>query len=266
MTKLKKHFFPHDGAASRDEKIIEMKMEFGAKGYGVFWEILEYLFEQGGSAKYNPRLVAIAIHEDVRFIKRFLSICIEELKLFETDGTYFWSNRLRSELDRIEDISSMNSRNVSKRYESKNCKKLSDKELADSEMKNEGYGRSTTVIQPNNDRTTKDKIKIDKKEENKHKDIYGEFENVHINKLEYSKLLDQLGAKKTNEWIDRLSEYKESKGADYKSDYATIKNWVRKENKKEQPVMTSSTKSQGQVLTFAPRPAITIWDEQEAQA
>lgn len=148
MAKMK-HFFPHDASASRDGKILEMKMEFGAKGYGVYWEILEYLFEQGGTTKYNPRLIAIAIHEDVRFVKRFLSSCIDDHKLFETDGTYLWSKRLRSELERIEDISMKNSKNVSKRYASSTCKSNCKKELDEHKVNKESYDRRTSNSRPN---------------------------------------------------------------------------------------------------------------------
>ena len=55
--------------------------------------------------------------------------------------------------------------------------------------------------------------------------IYGEFKNVKLTKEEYEKL------KKANllPYIDKLSSYIASKGKKYKSHYATILNWSRKE-------------------------------------
>lgn len=271
MAKMK-HFFPHDASASRDGKILEMKMEFGAKGYGVYWEILEYLFEQGGTTKYNPRLIAIAIHEDVRFVKRFLSSCIEDYKLFDTDGTYFWSKRLRSELDRIKDISIKNSNNVSKRYESEKSYSKCEKELEVKKTINDSYDRRTTVEGSYNDRTTIDKTRRDNARKNVEEQknstgIYGEFHNVFLDETEYSKLVEQLGSSKATEWIERLSSYKASMGKKYKSDYATIKNWIRKEAREaEQGHVASSNKGGAQILTFQPKPAVSIWDEEEAQA
>ena len=66
-----------------------------------------------------------------------------------------------------------------------------------------------------------DKISIDKNSI----DIYGEFKNVKLSKNEYKKL------KENNllPYIEKLSAYMKSKGKQYKSHYATILNWSRKD-------------------------------------
>ena len=55
--------------------------------------------------------------------------------------------------------------------------------------------------------------------------IYGEFKNVKLKKEEYDKL------EKSNllPYIEKLSSYIASKGKKYKSHYATILNWARKD-------------------------------------
>lgn len=78
--------------------------------------------------------------------------------------------------------------------------------------------------------TGKDRIELDKdnkKEINKEK--YGEFKNVLLTEEEYHKL------EKSNllPYIEKLSSYIASKGKKYKSHYATILNWSRKEHKEE---------------------------------
>lgn len=78
--------------------------------------------------------------------------------------------------------------------------------------------------------TGKDRIELDKvnkKEINKEK--YGEFKNVLLTDEEYHKL------EKSNllPYIEKLSSYIASKGKKYKSHYATILNWSRKEHKEE---------------------------------
>lgn len=63
------------------------------------------------------------------------------------------------------------------------------------------------------------------KKPTKHK--YGEYSNVLLTDVELDKLKD-----KFTDWedrIERLSIYIESKGAKYKSHYATILNWARRE-------------------------------------
>lgn len=119
MAKLTKRYINHDENASRDEKILKMREKYGARGYGLFWEIVEYLFTTNGKAELNAKVVSLAIGEDVRAVRNFLSDCIDVYQLFETDGTYFWSKRLISHIDQIIAISAMKSKAVQKRYENK---------------------------------------------------------------------------------------------------------------------------------------------------
>lgn len=59
--------------------------------------------------------------------------------------------------------------------------------------------------------------------------IYGEFKNVKLSDEEYKKLKD----KNLLDYIEKLSSYMKSKGKRYKSHYATILNWSRKEQKEK---------------------------------
>ncbi len=61
----------------------------------------------------------------------------------------------------------------------------------------------------------------------KGKKIYGEFKNVLLTEDEYIKLKTKF--KDIAEKIESLSAYIESKGAKYKSHYATILNWDRRD-------------------------------------
>jgi hypothetical protein len=61
------------------------------------------------------------------------------------------------------------------------------------------------------------------------KNKFGEFQSVSLTEDEYKKLLDKLGQTVAEDLINRLDGYKASTGKRYKSDYATILNWSRKE-------------------------------------
>ena len=86
--------------------------------------------------------------------------------------------------------------------------------------------------QPRIDKNSIDKNSIKEKEINKEKEKYGEFKNVLLTKEEYAKL------EKSNllPYIETLSSYMASRNKRYKSHYATILNWSRREPKKEQDV------------------------------
>lgn len=60
---------------------------------------------------------------------------------------------------------------------------------------------------------------------------YGEFENVLLDGQEHGKLVDSLGDIGAAEYIERLSAYLAQAGHRYKSHYATLLNWWRKDGK-----------------------------------
>jgi len=60
---------------------------------------------------------------------------------------------------------------------------------------------------------------------------------VLLTQDEYNKLIERFGETKTKDKIENLSLYKQSKGKKYASDYATILNWDRKDEKDKNVVV-----------------------------
>ena len=75
---------------------------------------------------------------------------------------------------------------------------------------------------------------INNKEKNTKKK-YGEFENVLLTDDEYKKLQEKF-PRDYDIRIERISGYLESTGKKYKSHYATILNWARKDEANRKPV------------------------------
>ncbi len=67
------------------------------------------------------------------------------------------------------------------------------------------------------------------KEKSAPNEIYGELNNVLLKLNEFNNLVDKYGEAKTKLYVDRLSTYIASTGKRYKSHYATILTWVRKD-------------------------------------
>lgn len=74
---------------------------------------------------------------------------------------------------------------------------------------------------------TKELNTKDKDKAPRHK--YGEYQHVLLTTEQFEKLSQELGDK-TFEYIRRLDEYIEMKGAKYKNHYLTIKNWYRRDS------------------------------------
>ena len=80
------------------------------------------------------------------------------------------------------------------------------------------------------EKTLQSKVEESKGEKNKEK--HGTFQNVSLTQKEKQKL-DEKFASSVSEKINALSEYMKSQGKTYKSHYATILVWAKKDKKSE---------------------------------
>lgn len=90
-------YFSHDYNARNDEKILELRSEFGAEGYGIFWMLVETMAENENSGIKASLLGGLSLGFGVAKDRLNLVIakCLE-LKLFHEDDGYYFSNRLLS--------------------------------------------------------------------------------------------------------------------------------------------------------------------------
>jgi hypothetical protein len=98
---------------------------------------------------------------------------------------------------------------------------------------NQQANHQPTIEQPsaNHQATTNNKDKNEKKDKKYISPPLGEFQNVKLQEQELAKLNEAFGEDGAKELIERLSGYIASKGKKYKSHYATILNWARKDGK-----------------------------------
>ena len=85
----------------------------------------------------------------------------------------------------------------------------------------------STQVRLGKDSIGKDSIGKDKKDTRPPKHKYGEYKNVLLTDTELEKLKAEFSDYESR--IDRLSGYIASKGDKYKSHYATIRNWAKKD-------------------------------------
>ena len=89
-------YFSHDYNARNDLKIIPLLKEMGYEGLGLYWCIVEILYESGGYAPINSLSdIAYSLRTD----EEKISPIIYNFGLFQYDGENFWSN---SALERLE--------------------------------------------------------------------------------------------------------------------------------------------------------------------
>jgi hypothetical protein len=111
--KKEAYYFSHDSNARDDPKILQLRMEMGWEGYGLFWAIIEMLRNESDfrmRTHYKGIAFALQTHEDC--IKRL----INDFDLFETDQQYFWSESLIKRMELKEERSEKARESAKKRW------------------------------------------------------------------------------------------------------------------------------------------------------
>lgn len=94
-------FFPHDFGARNDPKLQNVLMEHGCEGLGVFWCVVEQIYEQGGSLPLsNCKSIAFALHVECSVVESV----VNDYALFENDGENFWSMSINNRLNKRAEI------------------------------------------------------------------------------------------------------------------------------------------------------------------
>jgi len=113
-----------------------------------------------------------------------------------------------------------------------------NKELAEGLPEGLTEGLSKPETETETETETEKLIKV--KEKN-NKKTYGEFENVKLTDEEYQKLGEQFGLDGRKSRIKNISQYLASKGDKYKSHYATLLSWERKNESYQGHSTTTAT-------------------------
>jgi len=89
------YYFSHDSNARNDEKILMLRAEHGWEGYGIFWVMVEMMFENTNTQLQHNKIrgLSVSYNIDITLLENVIKTCINE-GLFVSDGTFFWSESL----------------------------------------------------------------------------------------------------------------------------------------------------------------------------
>lgn len=108
-----KEYFSHDYNARNDNKLIKLKIFHKMTGLGVYWSLVEMLYEEGGKILLGDIVViADELRTDVDIVKSV----IKDFKLFEFDRKYFWCAGINRRLKLREEKSVKAKASISKRW------------------------------------------------------------------------------------------------------------------------------------------------------
>lgn len=95
-------YFQHDYNARNDPKLQDVLIDLGVEGIGVFWCIIEQLYEQGGKLPLHYcKSIAFALHVDFKCVERL----VNDYGLFKNDGENMWSESVLNRLNRRSEVS-----------------------------------------------------------------------------------------------------------------------------------------------------------------
>lgn len=85
---VRKQAFTHDYGARNDMRLISVRMHLGMAGIGIYWCIIETMFEQGGVLPVGIiKTMSVDYNTDIEIIQSV----VNDFGLFDTDGKVFWS-------------------------------------------------------------------------------------------------------------------------------------------------------------------------------
>jgi hypothetical protein len=98
------YYFSHDANARQDEKILMLRAEHGWEGYGIYWALIEMMFENGDTALSHDKIkgLAISYNIDITMLQSVINTCIAE-RLFASDDDKFWSESLKRRKEKYQE-------------------------------------------------------------------------------------------------------------------------------------------------------------------
>lgn len=105
-------YFSHDYNARTDEKIKLLIRKHGLRGYGIFWAIVEDLYNNANALQTDYDGIAFELREDIEVVKSV----INDFNLFQFDDGCFGSLSVQKRLDERNEKSKTARESANKRW------------------------------------------------------------------------------------------------------------------------------------------------------
>jgi hypothetical protein len=142
-------YFSHDYNSRNDEKIKFLIRKHGITGYGLFWSIIEDLYNNANALRTDYEGIAYDYRLDIEFVKSV----INDFGLFVFDGDTFGSLSVQKRLDERDSKSVKARESASKRWTNANamqsqCEGNAIKERKVKEIKEKKVNKGKEIVFP----------------------------------------------------------------------------------------------------------------------
>jgi len=111
-------YFSHDYGARNDPKLLKLQMKMGQEGKGIFWDIVEIIYEQGGYIMQEEcESIAFALRVEYNKVLSVLS----DFELFILKDGKYYSNTILKRIEKRDSVSLKRSESSKKRWADANA-------------------------------------------------------------------------------------------------------------------------------------------------
>jgi hypothetical protein len=145
-----KEYFSHDYASRVDDKVKPLIRKHKMLGYGIFWALVEDLYNNANSVKLDYEGIADDLKCDVETLKSV----INDFDLFKIKGDFFYSDSIKRRLKLRKEKSKKAKKSADKRW-----KKVSDDANA-LPTQSEGNAKKETKEKETKEKETKENLTL----------------------------------------------------------------------------------------------------------
>jgi hypothetical protein len=197
------YYFSHDYNSRNDHKIKRLISKHGYLGYGLFWAIIEDLYNNANALQTDYESIAF----DLRTSENIIESIINDFDLFVIEDNSFGSLSVERRL---------NERLIKSQKASKSALSRWNKSK-----------ENANALQTQSDSNAIKERKVNENKENKNK--YGKNSNILLYETEFLKLCEDYTKEKVEKAIDYLSDWgleKPKQFKEYKNHNLTLRRWV----------------------------------------
>ena len=112
MIRIKKHWFKHDFYTCNDHKMQKLDFKYPVVGYGIFFKVIELLYQNNGKLEYDLDFISFAISYD----KDVINSVLNDFDLFTIQDEVLYNNRVLESIKEITEKSEKARASANSRY------------------------------------------------------------------------------------------------------------------------------------------------------
>jgi hypothetical protein len=201
-------YFSHDINAANDYKIIRLRSKLGAEGYGIYWMLIELLYQNNNALPFECDSIAYALQTQCDKIESV----VRDFGLFEIVDNVVTCPSISRRLTEMNERSEKAKRSAEARWN----KSEKANNQTDSIAKEEQCDRNANALQTHSEGNAINKIK-----ENKINNIYNNNAQQKVvrvdKKFKVDDVINEHVTEELKEAVKTWIDYKKEKGQSYKS-------------------------------------------------